>query len=261
MARVSGASIRRLHEHTFAAWSDTSRGDLRPTGHGADDGAALGRMALELSRDTGGSVERVAWMTQMHGSGVRAVSWEPSPDGRSGVPAMWHLGEGDALASGTSGVALCVLTADCGALALASPEGFFGAVHAGWRGLRDGVVEAAVERLRSWGATDVVGSLGPCIHPGCYEFAEGDLDSVADVYGERVRGRTTEGLPALDVPATIAVALERAGGRMATGVDSCTACGGASFSHRARADRGRQALLVWTSGPGAGPAAGPEVRV
>ena len=113
-----------------------------------------------------------------------------------------------------------------------------------------------MERLRGRGATDVVGSLGPCIHPGCYEFAEGDLDSVADVYGGQVRGRTTEGRPALDVPAAIAVALEHAGGRMVTGVDSCTACGGAWFSHRARADTGRQALVVWTSGPEAGPAAG-----
>jgi len=258
VARVSGASIRRLHGGTFAAWSDSSRGDLRPTGHGPDDGAALGTLALELARESGGSVERVAWMTQVHGSDVRAVSWESTPDGRVGAPAMWHLGEGDAVTSVTPGVALCVLTADCGALALASPEGFFGAVHAGWRGLRDGVVEAAVERLRGWGATDVVGSLGPCIHPGCYEFAQDDLDSVADVYGGQVRGRTTAGRPALDVPAAIAVALARAGGRMVTGVDSCTACGGASFSHRARADAGRQALVVWTSVPEAGPAAAPD---
>jgi copper oxidase (laccase) domain-containing protein len=258
VARVRGASIRRLHGDTFAAWSDSSRGDLRPTGHGPEDGPALGTLALELSRETGGSVERVAWMTQMHGSDVRAVSWESSPVECVGAPAMWHLGEGDAVTSVTPGVALCVLTADCGALALASPEGYFGAVHAGWRGLRDGVVEAAVERLRGWGATDVVGSLGPCIHPGCYEFAEGDLDSVADLYGGQVRGRTTEGRPALDVPAAIAAALVRAGGRMVTGVDSCTACGGASFSHRARADAGRQALVVWSSGRDAGSVAGPD---
>ena len=258
MARVPGASTRTLDGHIFAAWSDASRGDLRPSGHGPDAGAALSRLALELSRETGGAVERVAWMTQVHGSGVRAVSWESSPGGPGGAPAMWHLGEGDALTSVAPGVALCVLTADCGALAVASPEGIFGAVHAGWRGLRAGVVESAIERMRGWGATDVVGSLGPCIHPGCYEFAERDLDSVADVYGGQVRGRTTEGRPALDVPAAITVALERAGGRMVTGVDSCTACGGASFSHRARSDTGRQALVVWTSGPEAGPAAGPD---
>jgi len=28
----------------------------------------------------------------------------------------------------------------------------------------------------------------------------------------------------------------------------CTACGGGRFSHRARADAGRLALVVWSSG-------------
>jgi copper oxidase (laccase) domain-containing protein len=95
----------------------------------------------------------------------------------------------------------------------------------------------------------VVGSLGPCIHAECYEFSPGDLDTVAAVYGDGVRGRTVGDRSALDVPAGIAAALEAAGGRMVDGVDVCTACGGGQFSHRARADAGRQALLVWSAAP------------
>jgi copper oxidase (laccase) domain-containing protein len=249
VALVPGATMLTLDGHVHAAWSDATRGDLRPTGLGRGDGSPLARFADELSRATDGAVERVAWVTQVHGSHVRAVDIESSPGGPEGPPSVMHLGEGDALVSATPGVALCVLTADCGALALSCPEGIFGAVHAGWRGLLDGVVEATVERMRGRGATEVVGSLGPCIHAECYEFSPGDLDTVAAVYGDGVRGRTVGDRSALDVPAGIAAALEAAGGRMVDGVDVCTACGGGQFSHRARADAGRQALLVWSAAP------------
>ena len=102
-------------------------------------------------------------------------------------------------------------------------------------------------RLRGWGATEVVGALGPCIHAECYAFGEDELGAVADTYGDGVRGRTRAGDPALDLPAAVAAALGRGGARLVGGVDSCTACGGAWFSHRARADTGRQALVVWSS--------------
>src|SRR5674476_1670642 len=54
------------------------------------------------------------------------------------------------------------------AIALASAEGVCSAVHAGWRGLAAGVVEAAVTAMRDLGASDVTASLGPCIHAPCY---------------------------------------------------------------------------------------------
>ena len=81
--------------------------------------------------------------------------------------------------------ALAILTADCASVALGSAEGVFGAVHAGWRGLLAGVVEATVAAMRARGAGDVVGALGPCIHPECYEFSDADLDAVAAAYGRR----------------------------------------------------------------------------
>lgn len=261
MALLPGARTCSLDAGVHAAWSDASRGDLRPGGHGPGDGPPLSRFAGELAASTGSRLERVAWVSQVHGSGVRAVSLDrpsgpvdgPShpvdgpSDPRDGPPVLWHLGEGDALVSTTPGVGLCVLTADCAPVALASAEGYFGAVHAGWRGLVDGVIEAAVDRLHGFGATDVTAALGPCIHAECYAFGQGDLDSVADAYGPAVRGRTTDGGPALDVPAGVASAVARAGARMVAGADACTACDPTWFSHRARGDAGRQALVVWSS--------------
>jgi hypothetical protein len=155
-------------------------------------------------------------------------------------------GTGDALASTESSAGLVVLTADCASVALGSPEGVFAAVHAGWRGLVAGVIDEAVATLRAHGASDVVGALGPCIHAECYEFAGDDLDRVAGVLGSVVRGRTAAGRPALDVPAAVSAGLEAAGVAEVAGVDRCTACAGGYFSHRRRADVGRQALVVWS---------------
>ena len=143
-------------------------------------------------------------------------------------------GTGDVLVSDAAARSLSVLTADCAPVALGSGEGVFAAVHAGWRGLRDGVVEAAVAAMRTRGATRVVGALGPCIHPGCYEFAEDHLDDLVAHFGDRVRGRTSAGRPALDIPAAVSVALAAGGAEEVPGVDACTACSGAYFSYRAR---------------------------
>jgi copper oxidase (laccase) domain-containing protein len=160
------------------------------------------------------------------------------------VPA----GSCDGLVSSDPSLALSVLTADCASIALGSPEGVFGAVHAGWRGLAGGVVEAAVAAMRAAGATEVVGALGPCIHAGCYEFSEGDLDDLAGAYGPGVVGSTTAGRPALDLPATVSAALAAGGATETAGIDTCTACAGGYFSHRARRDTGRQAMVVWSDG-------------
>ncbi len=258
MALVDGARILDLPGRIHAAWTDTSRGDQRPTGHGPDDGGPLMRTVAALAGATGAAPRTVAWATQVHGTGVRRAGGPDTVAGTGGhadLPGLVHLAEGDALVSDTPGAALCVLTADCGPLALASPEGVFGAVHAGWRGLVAGVVEAAVARMRDLGATEVVGALGPCIHAGCYEFSSADLDVVAGDYGDTVRATTTHGRPALDLPAGIAAALGRAGARVVPGVDACTACDVGWYSHRARADAGRQALVVWSTPPGPGAAA------
>jgi len=210
------------------------------------------------------TVRTVRWLHQVHGSTVVVVpspgEGDPQPTSGPGPgpgDADGHLvrgvaaGEGDALVSANGATGLAVLTADCASIALGSPEGVAAAVHAGWRGLVAGVVERAAEAMVVLGATALVGALGPCVHPGCYEFSPSDLDQVAARYGDQVRGRTVEGRPALDLPAAVAAALAAAGVRQQTGVDACTGCGGGYFSHRARGDVGRQALVVWSSPQGA----------
>jgi YfiH family protein len=250
VARPGVASPVDLGGSVHAAWSDASRGDLRPVGPGPTDGGPLVDFAVEVAAPSGATFDQVAWATQVHGNRVVAVWREPSaPGDRPASPACHHVGEADALVAVTPATSLCVLTADCAPLALASPEGVFAAVHAGWRGLVDGVVDRTVRRMRGLGATDVWGVLGPCIHADCYEFGSADLDTVAEAFGPTVRATTREGAPALDLVAGVRAATGAAGADLIDVVDSCTACAGGQFSHRARADRGRQALVVWSTHP------------
>jgi hypothetical protein len=219
-----------------AVWSDGG-GDLSPLHQAGVDGL------VDLARavaDDGRPTRSVHWLRQVHGSEVHLVTSETSPG------ALGWVREGDALVATSPTACLATLTADCPSIALGSPEGVFAAVHAGWRGLAAGVVQVTVDRMRACGATEVVGALGPCIHAECYQFSAEDLDTLCGLFGDEVRAETSWGRPALDLVAAVRVALDASGVRQVAGVDVCTACSGRYFSHRARADRGRQALLVWS---------------
>lgn len=156
--------------------------------------------------------------------------------------------EADAAVTTVPGAALAVLTADCAPVALASDDGVLGVAHAGWRGLVAGVLPATVAAMRAAGAREPIRAVvGPCIEAACYEFGERDLDAVAAALGDGVRRTTAAGRPALDVAAAVRAALAAAGVDAVDDVGVCTACSGTHYSHRARGDVARQALVAWIS--------------
>jgi YfiH family protein len=130
---------------------------------------------------------------------------------------------GDALWTDEAGVPLLALGADCLLIALVRRDGdgrAAGVVHAGWRGLLGGVVEAAV---RSVGGR-VAAIVGPAIGPCCYEVGP----EVAERFERRfLRGRN------LDLWAAGEDALRRAGAASVERLDLCTRCNpDLFFSHR-----------------------------
>jgi len=183
-------------------------------------------------------------LRQVHGATVVVAH-----DRGAGDDDPWRPGrpvpEGDALVAVGDGVALAVLTADCAPVALGSPEGVFGAVHVGWRGLVAGVVARAVQAMGALGATSVVAGVGPCIGACCYEFGPHDLDAVSAACGTDVRARTTAGRPSLDLAAAVRARLEDAGAPLVVAAGTCTVCTPGYFSHRGGRDEARQAVVVW----------------
>lgn len=163
--------------------------------------------------------------------------------------------EADGLVTALPGVGLGVRTADCAPVLMWSPEGIVGAAHGGWTGLLAGIIEAVAASMRTLGATDVRAVLGPCIGPECYEFGAADLDRMAAHFGNDVRATASDGSVALDLRAAVAAACARAdvtlslhtsAATQGEAVPPCTGCGGAHFSHRARAERARQLAVIWS---------------
>lgn len=80
--------------------------------------------------------------------------------------------EADALVTDRRGLALAVLTADCQPILFADRRaGVIGAVHAGWRGALNGILEATLDAMERLGAAraDTVAAIGPTISQRAYE--------------------------------------------------------------------------------------------
>ncbi|MHB8264052.1 MAG: polyphenol oxidase family protein [Acidimicrobiales bacterium] len=214
-----------------ACWTGAGEGDLSRLPVGSEQSAELrwligGRAVLRVS--------------QVHGSAV--VMEEAIGDHLSHAPC------GDAIVASSASRCLAILTADCMPVALASPEGVYGAVHAGWKGLIAGVLENAVEAMRGYGASRVYAATGPCIGPCCYEFSLEDAMAVASRYGTDVMSTSHRGTTSLDLARGAVTALDRAGASVLWHADECTACSGKHFSYRLGDLQARQAMFVWREG-------------
>ena len=178
---------------------------------------------------------------QVHGDGVDVVTQADVTRGGRPVSPV----EADGLVTALAGVGLSVRTADCAPVLMWSPEGILGAAHAGWGGLEAGIVGAVAQSMTACGATSIRAVLGPCIGPECYEFGAEPLARLADRFGPQVRARTDEGAEALDLRAAVVAAADAAGVSTEASTPPCTACGGAHYSHRARAEQARQLSVIW----------------
>jgi YfiH family protein len=171
---------------------------------------------------------RLAANHQLHSSTVHRAE-----AGRTEQP-------GDGLWSDEHGVPMLALTADCLPIAIAriSPSPALAVLHAGWRGLAEGVVEAGVRALGDAPAAAVVGpAAGPC----CYEVGP-EVSALfdADLTRDRILDLWTAGERAL----------RRAGVEQVERVDLCTICNPELlFSHRRTGPvRGVQGLIGAVAG-------------
>lgn len=100
------------------------------------------------------------WLNQVHG--IRVVRWG-SADFDAGPP------DADAIVSDRPGSICVVRTADCLPILLCARDGSeIAAIHAGWRGLAAGVVEATLAEM-SAPAGDLIAWFGPAISQAAFE--------------------------------------------------------------------------------------------
>jgi polyphenol oxidase len=78
----------------------------------------------------------------------------------------------DGLVTATRGLALGVLTADCGPILFADEKaGVIGACHAGWKGAVTGITDSTIAAMEKLGArrSHIIAVLGPTISQAAYE--------------------------------------------------------------------------------------------
>ena len=211
-------------------------------GGGTDDRPeALAENRRRFYAASGLPSESIARMHQVHGGRVVTA-------GGAG-----HAGEADGLVTARPGLALLVTVADCLPVFLLEPaSGVIGALHAGWRGIAGGVLEAGVAAAHALGASpeQLRVAIGPGIGPCCFEVGP----EVAERFDPETHrpGRGTR--PHVDLAHAARLRLAAAGVIPASisGPSACTRCqGGRYFSARA-GDLGRMVGFIVRDGDGAG---------
>lgn len=143
--------------------------------HVADDASAVlaRRAALlgALSGLTGGDIDSIHWLNQVHGDAVHSVT--DVDDALKLSPA-----NADALISHTAGQGLAIMTADCVPIALFSENddsqgSAVACIHAGWQGLVNGIIAKTYHKLTQDGQDGQISAIiGACISQAAYEITE-----------------------------------------------------------------------------------------
>lgn len=165
---------------------------------------------------------------QIHGTTIKV--WDDDAD-------LKETPEADAHVTTRTDIAPIVLVADCLPIVLASESGV-AVVHAGWRGIVGGVIEAAITELRASGSEDdtLHASIGPGAGPCCYEVGgEAKEKLKAHLVGDNA-----------DLKAAAGKRIADSGADSVQDVGLCTICDERFFSHRRdNGVTGRQAGIAW----------------
>lgn len=190
---------------------------------------------------------------------VLAPVWELRPQKRqvhgirvAQVAAPQQLvGDADGFIAATPGLPVSIITADCVPLLLARRDGSqIAAVHAGWRGLQDGIILAAIAELGK--GAPLVAAVGPTICTSCYEVSE----ELAAEFEHRFGAVAVPSYRHLDLRAIAEQQLRAAGVEDIEHVGGCTCCtrdaaGNPVYRSYRRGDRGSQmhsGLYITTKG-------------
>jgi YfiH family protein len=232
--------VRGLFTTRSGGVSSAPFGALNLSGSVGDEPAAVEANRALLLGVIDDEAGRLAWMRQVHGAAVARVTG----------PEPAESPEADAMFTGSSGVALAVLVADCAPVLLADPAAkLIGAAHAGRPGLAAGVLPALIAAMTAAGADPgrMHALIGPLICGGCYEVPEWMREQVAAA-APGSACVTRKGTPGVDVRAGLHQQLASAGVSLIADDRRCTAESAELYSYRRDGTTGRFAGVVWLSG-------------
>ncbi len=175
------------------------------------------------------------WLQQVHGKQV--------------IFASDQIGQSaDGSITSGPGHVCAVQVADCVPLLLADTAGIqVAAIHAGWRGIAAGIIDAAVSAM-SAPAEQLLAWIGPCIGPDRYEVGSEVRAAClqAEPGATRCFESTTPDHWRADLRQLVSTGLRRRGIARIYGNDNCVAENSRLFySHRRDGRTGRMAALIW----------------
>ncbi len=192
-----------------------------------DDVSHVDENRRRLCALIGADEERLTVGFQTHSTVVNRAE-----AGSRGIP-------GDGLWTDEPDLPMLAIGADCVLMALARKNGApaaLGVIHAGWRGLADGIVEATAARL----GTRLTAIVGPAIGPCCYEVGEDVASRFQAKYGRKIVSNGK-----LDLWTAAEQAARAAGATEVERLDLCTRCRSDLFfsERRTGRPRGTQGVL------------------
>ncbi|RDX37381.1 peptidoglycan editing factor PgeF [Vibrio campbellii] len=175
------------------------------------------------------------WLNQTHSTVVAQVS-EPTT----------QVLDADGVFTSSSQVVCSAMTADCLPVLLTNTQGTqVAAVHAGWRGLANGIVENALELFSG----EVMAWLGPAIGPQAFEVGDDVLQAFVDFDSQAHQAftpRDVEGKWLADMSKLATQRLNKFGITQVFDSCLCTFQHKEDFySYRRDGVTGRQATFIW----------------
>jgi hypothetical protein len=190
-------------------------------------------------------VQAPAWLNQIHSSKVIDLK-QP----------LTGLIDADGSYSREPGLACVIMTADCLPVLLCDKDGTqVAAVHAGWRGLAGGIIEAALDKF-SVPANEIMAWLGPAIGPTAFEVGGEVRQQFMAVDPQAAlaftpQAKVVDGQSGSDkwlanIYLLATQRLQKYGITQVYGGDHCTVNEAELFySYRREPTTGRQASLIW----------------
>lgn len=177
------------------------------------------------------------WIKQIHSN----IAVPATPENR--------FTEADASYTREKNRVCIVMTADCMPILLCNQQGTeVAAIHAGWRGMSSGIIEATIKGLHS-PRSDLLAWLGPAIGPQHFEVGDEVRAAfiAADASAEIAFEATRPGHWLANLYVLAKQRLQRAGISSIHGTEHCTyAHPDVFFSHRRdQGKTGRMASLIW----------------
>ncbi len=175
-----------------------------------------------------------AWLEQTHSNRCVVVEDE-------------SLRTADAAVTRHPNYPLVIMTADCLPILLCNREGTeIAAVHSGWRGLADGIIENTLAKMHS-SPSSLLAWVGPAICGSCYEVGDDVLQAYVRIYPRAEDGFLPHGERKLaNLPKIAEWVLNDLGISAVFQSNACTLEQKSNFySYRREGQTGRMATLIW----------------